>query len=245
MREAGAPLRGSHWRVLVSARDDRTVPRRGAAHWSEDRARCRGRQHSVGFGYPACHRATGTARREGPHKSRRSTRTTPARSVAVRVGRSHRWSGFESPGSTTRRSARIRTCSLRRRRARSKARPLRAGTEPRFDRDFGKLGMPFFMAPINARNVRRSLALSGRLPCSYEEGISVAALLKTGWLWLSRGFGYFVGAPIPLSPKPGQGPPEWLRRAGKFRVVLKARSATGRARDDGRSARTRRSRLPR
>lgn len=99
--------------------------------------------------------------------------------------------------------------------------------EPRFDRDFRALGLPFFMAPINARNVRRSLALSGRLPCSYEEGISVGALLKASWLWISRGFGYFVGAPIPLSPKPGQGPPEWLRRAGKFRVVLKATSATG------------------
>jgi short subunit dehydrogenase-like uncharacterized protein len=97
----------------------------------------------------------------------------------------------------------------------------------RFDRDFRALGGPFFMAPINARIVRRSLALSGRLPCSYAEGISVGAGLKAGWLWLSRGLGYFVGAPIPLSPKPGQGPPKWLQRAGKFRVVLKATSATG------------------
>lgn len=99
--------------------------------------------------------------------------------------------------------------------------------EARFDRDFGTIGMPFFMAPINARNVRRSLALSGRLPCSYRESISLGALLRSSWLWLSRGFGYFVGAPIPLSPKSGEGPPEWLRRAGKFRVVLKATSATG------------------
>jgi len=97
----------------------------------------------------------------------------------------------------------------------------------RFDRDFRALGGPFFMAPINARIVRRSLALSGRLPCSYAEGMSVGAGLKAGWLWVSRGFGCFVGAPIPLSPKPGQGPPEWLRRAGKFRVALKATSATG------------------
>ena len=97
----------------------------------------------------------------------------------------------------------------------------------RFDRDFRALGGPFFLAPINARNVRRSLALSGRLPCSYAEGISVGAGLKAGWLWLSRGFGYFVGAPIPLSPKPGQGPPKWLQRAGKFRVALKATSASG------------------
>ncbi len=98
---------------------------------------------------------------------------------------------------------------------------------PRFDRDFRALGVPYFMAPINARIVRRSLALSGRLPCSYAEGMSVGAGLKAGWLWISRGFGYFVGAPIPLSPKPGQGPPKWLQRAGKFRLVLKATSATG------------------
>ena len=55
----------------------------------------------------------------------------------------------------------------------------------------------------------------------------MGAGLRASWLWLSRGFGYFVGAPIPLSPKPGQGPPEWLQRAGKFRIVLKATSATG------------------
>ena len=86
---------------------------------------------------------------------------------------------------------------------------------------------PFFMAPINARIVRRSLALSGRLPCSYAEGLSVGAGLRASGLWISRGFGYFVGAPIPLSPKPGQGPPKWLQHAGKFCLVLEATSATG------------------
>ena len=47
--------------------------------------------------------------------------------------------------------------------------------------------MPFIMAPINAGIVRRSLALSGRLPCAYEENISVGAWLNTTWLWMSRG----------------------------------------------------------
>jgi short subunit dehydrogenase-like uncharacterized protein len=99
--------------------------------------------------------------------------------------------------------------------------------QPRFDRDFKAIGMPFFMAPINARIVRRSLALSGRLPCLYEEGISAGAWLKAGWLWMSRGFGYFVGAPIPFFPKPGQGPPQWLRQAGRFRVLIQATSEDG------------------
>ena len=97
----------------------------------------------------------------------------------------------------------------------------------RFDRDFKTVGGPFFMAPINARIVRRSLALNGKLPCSYEEGISAGAWVKSGWLWMSRGFGYFVGAPIPLRPKPGEGPPAWIQRAGKFRVLVRASSESG------------------
>ena len=92
----------------------------------------------------------------------------------------------------------------------------------RFDRDFARFGGPFFMASINARIVRRSLALDGHLPCTYEEGIAASAWLKTGWLYASRGLGYFVGAPIPLRPKPGEGPPPWLQRAGKFRALVHA-----------------------
>lgn len=94
----------------------------------------------------------------------------------------------------------------------------------RFDLDFSQFGGPFFMAPINARIVRRSLALDGHLPCTYEEGIAASAWLKTGWLYASRGFGYFVGAPIPFRPKPGEGPPPWLQRAGKFRALVHATS---------------------
>lgn len=88
----------------------------------------------------------------------------------------------------------------------------------RFDSDFRQFGGPFFMAPINARVVRRSLALDGHLPCTYAEGISTGAWLKAAWLYLSRGFGYFVGAPVPMKPKSGEGPPAWLQRAGSFCV---------------------------
>ncbi len=92
----------------------------------------------------------------------------------------------------------------------------------RFDPDLRGFGGPFFMAPINARIVRRSLALDGHLPCTYEEGISLAAWLKAGWLYASRGFGYFVGDPISFRPQPGEGPPPWLQRAGSFRVRVHA-----------------------
>ena len=92
----------------------------------------------------------------------------------------------------------------------------------RFDRDFRGFGGPFFMAPINARIVRRSFALHGRLPCTYKEGIAISAWLKAGWLYVSRGFGYFVGAPIRWRPKSGEGPPPWLQRAGNFCVRVHA-----------------------
>ncbi len=92
----------------------------------------------------------------------------------------------------------------------------------RFDPDLRRFGVPFFMAPINARVVRRSLALDGHLPCTYEEGISMAALLKAAWIFISRGFGYFVGAPIPMQPMSGEGPPPWLQRAGSFCVRVHA-----------------------
>lgn len=95
----------------------------------------------------------------------------------------------------------------------------------RFDTDFQRFGGPFFMAPINARVVRRSLALDDQLPCTYEEGISTGALLKAAWLYLSRGFGYFVGAPIPMKPKSGEGPPRWLQRAGSFCVRVHVSTA--------------------
>ena len=92
----------------------------------------------------------------------------------------------------------------------------------RFDQDFRRFGGPFFMAAINARIVRRSLALDGHLPCTYEEGMSIAAGLRAGWLYVSRGLGYFVGAPIPLRPEPGEGPPPWLQEAGSFCVRVHA-----------------------
>lgn len=92
----------------------------------------------------------------------------------------------------------------------------------RFDRDLRRFGGPFFMGPINARVVRRTLALDDHLPCTYAEGISIGAWMKAGWLFLSRGMGYFVGAPISLRPESGQGSPPWLQRAGGFCVRVHA-----------------------
>ncbi len=98
----------------------------------------------------------------------------------------------------------------------------------RYDADFGSVGGPFFMAPVNARIVRRSLYLLGQLPCDYEEGITMGAWARTAALIGSRGFGYFVGDPINLNPKSGEGPPKWLQEAGHFRARVHAVADNGR-----------------
>ena len=66
--------------------------------------------------------------------------------------------------------------------------------------------MDFFMAPINARVVRRSLALQGLAQsCSYGECCTLAMWLRALGVYLSRGFGYPLGQPINWKPKSGEG----------------------------------------
>ena len=85
---------------------------------------------------------------------------------------------------------------------------------------------PFFMAPINARVVRRSLALRGLTQrVSYAECSSTMLWLRLVWVFLSRGMGYFKGDPINLKPKSGEGPPDWLIKAGAFTVEVTATAA--------------------
>ncbi len=89
---------------------------------------------------------------------------------------------------------------------------------------------PFFMAPINARVVRRSLALRGlEKRVSYAECSSVGMWLRLGWVWLSSGMGYFRGEPIILKPKSGEGPPAWLIDGGAFTIEVTATAASGAA----------------
>ncbi|MDB2668815.1 saccharopine dehydrogenase NADP-binding domain-containing protein [Alphaproteobacteria bacterium] len=89
----------------------------------------------------------------------------------------------------------------------------------------------FFMAPINARIVRRSLALRGEhQTTSYGECASLGMWLRLVGTWASRGFGYFVGQPINFKPASGEGPPPWLLRDGGFEVHVTAVSEAGSAR---------------
>ena len=106
----------------------------------------------------------------------------------------------------------------------------------RFDPVYGVVSK-FFMAPINARIVRRSLVLRGKHnTTSYSESASLAMWLRLVGMWVSRGFGYFLGQPIIFKPTSGQGPPPWLLRDGGFevRVTATANGETARTQVSGR-----------
>ena len=104
-----------------------------------------------------------------------------------------------------------------------------------FDSTYGAVSK-FFMAPINARVVRRSLVLRNEhQKMSYSECAAAGMWLRLTGMWASRGFGYFLGEPINFKPTSGEGPPSWLLRDGGFEieVTAKARAKTARTRISG------------
>ena len=83
----------------------------------------------------------------------------------------------------------------------------------------------FFMAPINARLVRRSLVLKNQHQnTSYSECASIGMWIRLLVMWVSRGFGYFKGESIKFKPTSGEGPPSWLLRDGGFEIKITART---------------------
>ena len=93
-----------------------------------------------------------------------------------------------------------------------------------FDLSHGAI-TKFFMAPINARVVRRSLVLQNQHQnISYSECASIGMWIHLLIMWISSGFGYFRGEPIKFKPTSGEGPPSWLLREGSFNVKITARS---------------------
>jgi len=94
---------------------------------------------------------------------------------------------------------------------------------PRYDSDVQALGIPHFMAVINARVVRRSLALKGLRNVSYAEGVSVGALVDW-FLWIGK---RVLTGEFPLGdflPKPGDGPSPVVMRDGSARAEFVAKS---------------------
>ena len=93
-----------------------------------------------------------------------------------------------------------------------------------FDLSHGAI-TKFFMAPINARVVRRSLVLQNQHQnISYSECASIGMWISLFVMWIRSGFGYFKGEPIKFKPNSGEGPPYWLLRDGSFKVKITARS---------------------
>ena len=85
----------------------------------------------------------------------------------------------------------------------------------------------FFMAPINARVVRRSLALRDEhQSTAYRECAATGMWIRLLGMLVSRGFGYFLGEPIKFKPTSGEGPPSWLLRDGSFEIEVTARTNT-------------------
>ena len=86
--------------------------------------------------------------------------------------------------------------------------------------------MNFFLNPFIIQ--RRSFVLRGEEQrFSYAECSSLFLWVHMMFVWLSRGFGYFVGEPINFKPKSGEGPPSWLLRDGSFRVEVTAKATSG------------------
>ena len=103
------------------------------------------------------------------------------------------------------------------------------GMAPRFkwafDSTYGAVSK-FFMAPINARVVRRSLVLRNEhQKVSYSECAAIGMWLRVTGMWASRGFGYFLGEPINFKPTSGEGPPSWLLRDGGFEIEVTAKAS--------------------
>lgn len=97
------------------------------------------------------------------------------------------------------------------------------GNLPRYDGFMQNGGIPHFMAAINARIVRRSMALLGHRNCSYAEGISFGALLDAAIFMAS----HVLSNDMPLSallPHRGVGPSAGVMRdgCGRIKVVASA-----------------------
>jgi short subunit dehydrogenase-like uncharacterized protein len=93
-----------------------------------------------------------------------------------------------------------------------------------FDYRYGVI-TKFFMAPINARIVRRSLTLQNQHnKISYKECASIGMWIHLIFVWISSGFGYFLGEPIKMKPKSGEGPPKWLLKSGSFKIEITAKT---------------------
>jgi short subunit dehydrogenase-like uncharacterized protein len=96
----------------------------------------------------------------------------------------------------------------------------------RFDQDHSTLGMPHFMASVNARIVRRSLALSGIRNVSYSEGLSLSGVLDMSIFIIAQ----VITGKMPfvdLFPAPGSGPSPSIMKEGKATIDFVTKNFDG------------------
>lgn len=97
---------------------------------------------------------------------------------------------------------------------------------PRYDPDHRALGVAHFMAAINARIVRRSMALRGERNVTYGEGIALTALADAAAFLAQK---VWAGdMPVDdLWPAPGRGPSPAVMQDGRGAVAFVARASSG------------------
>eukprot|EP00615_Pteridomonas_danica_P004518 CAMPEP_0114364240 /NCGR_PEP_ID=MMETSP0101-20121206/27309_1 /TAXON_ID=38822 ORGANISM="Pteridomonas danica, Strain PT" /NCGR_SAMPLE_ID=MMETSP0101 /ASSEMBLY_ACC=CAM_ASM_000211 /LENGTH=456 /DNA_ID=CAMNT_0001511565 /DNA_START=11 /DNA_END=1381 /DNA_ORIENTATION=+ len=100
------------------------------------------------------------------------------------------------------------------------------GNRIRYDVDHSSIGMPHFMASINARIFRRTMALSGVRNVSYSEGLSLTAVADMTIFMLSQ----ILMGKMPLAdifPSPGSGPSPSIMKEGKATIDFVAKNHGG------------------
>ena len=83
--------------------------------------------------------------------------------------------------------------------------------------------MPYFMAVVDNRLVRRSLCLRGQA-ASFDEALSIGAAGRMA-AFAATHLPSFIG--LGMSPKPGEGPSPSVQRDGGFSFEVCAKTVTG------------------
>lgn len=90
----------------------------------------------------------------------------------------------------------------------------------RYNRDFGTIEVPYFMAVVDNRVVRRSLALR-RQKLSFDESMSVGAVARAALFALLHPLSFYRSG-----RQPGEGPSENIRRDGSFSFEVLVKGET-------------------
>jgi short subunit dehydrogenase-like uncharacterized protein len=107
--------------------------------------------------------------------------------------------------------------------------PQPSGSKPKYDEAMGSWLAPFFMAPINTKNVHRTNFLLGQ---PYGADFAYEEMMATGPGEKGEAAARALAAANPMAdengPKPGEGPTQAEREAGHYDLLFRAEAADGR-----------------